>query len=458
MKKLSIKMKVTIWYTGLIILIMGFVFMFIWMFSGQAVTYQAEKQVKEATIEGVEEITDRDKQDKRDDDFEFYDDGVSLLIYDENGALLEGSLPSGFNDQEDGLGHDRIKTVVSNQTEWMIYDYHLLQDGQSVWIRGVMAIDSFAKAMNSIFLIALISIPILVLLAGFGGYWITKKAFRPVEEMNRTVKEIREGKDLSKRIDLSGAKDEIHELADTFNGMFERLETAFENEKQFTADASHELRTPTSVIISQAEYALTQLNHPAEVKESLEAILRQSTKMSELINQLLQLARTNQHHASIMYETFDISELAEIVAEEMSEIGEKSNISVETDIQPGLKIEADQTLLMRLLINLMMNGIAYNRENGFVKIKLYEEDNQIIGQISDNGIGIDQKEQEKIWERFYRIDAARTSTTSGNAGLGLSMAKWIVDMHQGTITVESQLGKGSLFEFRIPKRRNSLMP
>lgn len=453
MKKLSIKMKITIWYTGLMILIMGFVFAFIWLFAGQAVTYQAEKQLKEAAIDGVEEIRFQNGHYKRDDDFEFYDDGVSILIYDNAGTLREGSLPSGFTDQEIGLAHDRIQTVVSQQTEWMVYDYELMQDGQSVWIRAVMSIDSFSKTMNIIFLIVLISIPILILLAGFGGYWITKKAFNPLEEMNRAVNEIKEGKDLSQRIHLSGAKDEIHGLADTFNGMFERLETSFENEKQFTADASHELRTPTSVIISQAEYALTQLDHPAEVKEALQSILRQSTKMSELINQLLQLARTDQKNASIQYELFDMSELTEIVAEEMRELADENGISVEIDIQPELKIEADQTLLMRLLMNLMMNGISYNKENGYVKIKLYEDGNDIVGEVSDNGIGIAEREQEKIWDRFYRIDSARTSRENGNAGLGLSMAKWIVEKHHGTITVKSQIGKGSMFQFRLPKRR-----
>ena len=453
MKKLSIKMKITIWYTGLMILIMGFVFAFIWLFAGQAVTYQAEKQLKEAAIDGVEEIRFQNGHYKRDDDFEFYDDGVSILIYDNAGTLREGSLPSGFTDQEIGLAHDRIQTVVSQQTEWMVYDYELMQDGQSVWIRAVMSIDSFSKTMNIIFLIVLISIPILILLAGFGGYWITKKAFKPLEEMNRAVNEIKEGKDLSQRIHLSGAKDEIHGLADTFNGMFERLETSFENEKQFTADASHELRTPTSVIISQAEYALTQLDHPAEVKEALQSILRQSTKMSELINQLLQLARTDQKNASIQYELFDMSELTEIVAEEMRELADENGSSVEIDIQPELKIEADQTLLMRLLMNLMMNGISYNKENGYVKIKLYEDGNDIVGEVSDNGIGIVEREQEKIWDRFYRIDSARTSRENGNAGLGLSMAKWIVEKHHGTITVKSQIGKGSMFQFRLPKRR-----
>ena len=453
MKKLSIKMKVTIWYTGLILLIMGFAFTFIWLFAGQAVTYQAEKQLKEAVSDSLDGITIKDGEAVIDREFEYYDDGVSILIYNEDGSLLAGNPPAGYQ-QEEGFKHDQIKRTENNQTEWMSYDYQLIENNQGIWVRSIMAIDSFVKTMNIIFLIVLVAFPVLILLAGFGGYWITKKAFKPIEEMNRAVYEIRDGKDLSKRIRLSGAKDEIHGLAETFNGMFERLETAFENEKRFTADASHELRTPTSVIISQTEYALTQLDNQAEVKEALQSILRQSTKMSELIHQLLQLARKDKENATIIYEIFDISELAEMVADEMREFGEQSGISVAEDIQLGLMIEADQTLLMRLLMNLVMNGITYNQEDGFVKIKLYEEADRIIGEISDNGIGIEKKEQEKIWERFYRVDSARTSTANGNAGLGLSMAKWIVEMHQGTITVDSQVGKGSLFRFSLPKRRN----
>ena len=453
MKKLSIKMKITIWYTGLILLIMGFAFTLIWLFAGQAVTYQAEKQLKEAVSDSLDGIAIKDGGAVIDHEFEYYDDGVSILIYNEDGSLLAGNPPAGYQ-QEEGFKHDQIMRTEYNQTEWLSYDYQLIENGQGIWVRSIMAIDSFVKTMNIIFLIVLIAFPLLLLLAGFGGYWITKKAFKPIEEMNRAVYEIRDGKDLSKRIHLSGTKDEIHELAETFNGMFERLEKAFENEKRFTADASHELRTPTSVIISQTEYALTQLDNQAEMKEALQSILRQSTKMSELIHQLLQLARKDQDNSPIIYETFDISELAEMVADEMGEIGEKNGISVQEDIQPGLMIEADQTLLMRLLMNLVMNGITYNRENGFVKIKLYEEADRIIGEISDNGIGIEKKEQEKIWERFYRVDSARTSTVNGNAGLGLSMAKWIVEMHQGTITVDSQLGAGSLFRFSLPKRRN----
>ena len=453
MKKLSIKMKVTIWYTGLILLIMGFAFTFIWLFAGQAVTYQAEKQLTEAVSDSLDGIALKDGGAVIDPEFEYYDDGVSILIYNEDGSLLAGNPPAGYQ-QEKGFKHDQIMRTEYNQTEWLSYDYQLIENGQGIWVRSIMAIDSFVKTMNIIFLIVLIAFPLLLLLAGFGGYWITKKAFKPIEEMNRAVYEIRDGKDLSKRIHLSGTKDEIHELAETFNGMFERLEKAFENEKRFTADASHELRTPTSVIISQTEYALTQLDNQAEMKEALQSILRQSTKMSELIHQLLQLARKDQDNSPIIYETFDISELAEMVADEMGEIGEKNGISVEEDIEPGLMIEADQTLLMRLLMNLVMNGITYNRENGFVKIKLYEEADRIIGEISDNGIGIEKKEQEKIWERFYRVDSARTSTVNGNAGLGLSMAKWIVEMHHGTITVDSQLGAGSLFRFSLPKRRN----
>ena len=141
--------------------------------------------------------------------------------------------------------------------------------------------------------------------------------------------------------------------------------------------------------------------------------------------------------------------------DELQEIARKERITLETDIKPGVMIEADQTLMMRLLMNLITNAIAYNKKDGTVAVNLYEEDGYIVGKITDTGIGIQEKHLDKIWERFYRVDPARTSTASGNTGLGLSLVKWIVNVHDGELAVESIYGKGSIFTFRIPQRRRA---
>lgn len=312
--------------------------------------------------------------------------------------------------------------------------------------------NQLSSTMNTLIVVTLISFPLLILIAAAGGYFITQRAFRPVQQMSDSASEIGDGKDLSKRINLQGSsKDEMYHLAQTFDKMFVRLETSFESEKQFTSDASHELRTPTSVIISQCEYALSQRNNPKEMEESLEVILRQSRKMSALISQLLLLARVDQEkHNTFQFECINMSELTEIVVEELSLMVQEASINITTNIEEDLFIKADQTLMMRLLMNLLTNAIAYSKANGTVNMQLFRDETNIIGKVSDNGIGISEQHIVKIWDRFYRVDAARTSSNNGNTGLGLSMVKWIIELHGGEITVESELGEGSTFTFKLP--------
>ncbi|OCA89914.1 MULTISPECIES: HAMP domain-containing histidine kinase [unclassified Bacillus (in: firmicutes)] len=450
MKKLSIKMKITLWYTGLIVIIMAMVLSIILASSDKILLLNIQDQLEESVKEGFRDIDYENGHLEVDNDFEYYDDGVTLLIYDKNGALLEGNVPSGFNG-DIPMNKDGLQTIEQNGQEWLLYDHPYKKFNDEIWIRGVYQLNQLSSAMNTILLVTLIAFPFLIIVAATGGYSITKRAFRPVQKMIDTVSEINDGQDLSKRIDLKGSNDEIHALAQTFDRMFDRLQSSFENEKQFTSDASHELRTPTSVIISQSEYALSQIDDSKEVKESLEVILKQSQKMSSLISQLLLLARVDQQNMDhFLFERLNISELTEMVAEELTYMAYKADIEIITDLEDNLFIKADQTLIMRLLMNLITNAVAYGRPGGYVKIKLYQQGNHVIGEISDNGIGISAEHINKIWDRFYRVDPSRTSTANGNTGLGLSIVKWIVSLHGGTIDVSSELDKGSTFKFRLP--------
>lgn len=445
-------MKVTLWYTGLVVIIMALVLAFILTSSDKVVLFNMKNQLKSTVKESIEDIKYKQGQLKIDDEFETLEDGVNLLIYSKQGELLAGNSPAGFN-KKVSLKSDEIQTIKNGNKEWIVYDFlHNVGGDEQVWVRGIMTMNQLSSTMNTLIVVTLISFPLLILIAAVGGYFITQRAFRPVKQMSDSASEIGDGKDLSKRINLQGSsKDEIYHLAQTFDNMFERLEKSFESEKQFTSDASHELRTPTSVIISQCEYGLSQRNNPKEMEESLEVILRQSSKMSSLISQLLLLARVDQgKHDTFQFECINMSELTEIVVEELSLMVQEASIDITTNIEEDLFIKADQTLMMRLLMNLLTNAIAYGKENGSVNIQLYRDGTNIIGKVSDNGIGISEQHIMKIWERFYRVDAARTSSNNGNTGLGLSMVKWIVELHGGEITVESKLGEGSTFTFTLP--------
>ncbi|PFX74239.1 histidine kinase dimerization/phospho-acceptor domain-containing protein, partial [Bacillus toyonensis] len=320
MKKLSIKMKVTLWYTGLVVIIMALVLAFILTSSDKVVLFNMKNQLKSTVKDSIEDIKYKHGQLKIDDEFETLEDGVNILIYSKQGELLAGHNPAGFN-KKGLLKSDEIQIIKNGNKEWIVYDflYHAGGDEQ-VWVRGIMTMNQLSSTMSTIVLVTLITFPLLILIAAVGGYFITKRAFRPVKQMSDSASEIGDGKDLSKRINLQGSsKDEMYHLAQTFDKMFVRLETSFESEKQFTSDASHELRTPTSVIISQCEYALSQKHNPKEMEESLEVILRQSRKMSSLISQLLLLARVDQgKHDTFQFECINMSELTEIVVEELS--------------------------------------------------------------------------------------------------------------------------------------------
>ncbi|MED2787315.1 HAMP domain-containing sensor histidine kinase [Bacillus thuringiensis] len=452
MKRLSIKMKVTLWYTGLIVIIMALVLAFILTSSDKVLLFNMKDQLKSTVKESMEDIEYKHGQLKIDDDFETLEDGVNISIYSKQGELLVGHSPTSFN-KKISLKSDEIQTIKDGNKEWIVYDFlHNAGGDEQVWVRGIMTMNQLSSTMNTLIVVTIISFPLLILIAAFGGYFITQRAFRPVQQMSDSASKIGDGKDLSKRINLQGSrKDEMYHLAQTFDKMFERLETSFESEKQFTSDASHELRTPTSVIISQCEYALSQRTNPKEMEESLEVILKQSHKMSALISQLLLLARADQgNHNTFQFECINMSELTEIVVEELSLMVQEASIDITTHIEEDLFIKADQTLMMRLLMNLLTNAIAYSKASGTVHMQLFRDETNIIGKVSDNGIGISEQHITKIWDRFYRVDAARTSSNIGNTGLGLSMVKWIVELHGGEITVESKLGEGSTFTFKLP--------
>ena len=237
--------------------------------------------------------------------------------------------------------------------------------------------------------------------------------------------------------------------------MLEKVEKAFIKEKQFTSDASHELRTPVTVILSQCEYLLEDSTLKEDERASIEVIQRKAQNMAKMISQLLFLSRTDQNRLVLHKEYVDLSLLTEMAAEEQEEIAGKKGIRIERDIQEQIKGYVDETLFIRLWMNLIGNGISYGKENGWLKVSLKKKDGKIEGCVEDNGIGITKEQLTHIWERFYQADASRSGEEGSGSGLGLPMVKWIVEAHGGEIEAESVFGEGSRFLFWIPGEENS---
>lgn len=449
MKQLSIKAKITIWYTGLLLVFLALVLVFVLYLSDNLMLSKVKSDLVSIVNFNAEQIDDKNGVADL-SDLERFDQGVNILVYSADGNLIFGRYPTGFPEKTALTDHS-LQTISANEKNWYAYDYLVESTKyESVIVRGISSIDTVGETINTIALSAILIFPILLLLATIGGYRITKIAFRPVKKITSAAAKINVGDDLSKRIGLTGSSDEISELAETFDAMFDRLQKSFERERQFTADASHEMRTPTAVIMSQSEYALSKLENKDEIQESLNIILRQSQKMAKMISHLLLLSHTKNHDSKLTLEEFDFSELAEMVVAEMNLTAKAEEITLMSEIQPGLYIRADHELMVRLLINLISNGIKYGEKGGFVKLSITKEDKQLVGSISDNGIGIAEEHLSKIWDRFYQVNPSRTADNSDSMGFGLSMVKWIVESHNGTINVRSVLGEGTTFLFHIP--------
>lgn len=451
MKKLSVKMKITLWYTGLIVIILSAIFTAVLLATDKVLLLGVQNKLEEEVYDFAEELKVDSNGRLRLEKLDFLKDGVRLAVYHENGQMITGLVASGL--PETPFADELLQKAGSDQQNWFVYDFYFKprHADNFYWVRGTVPLSSAYAERDKILRQCALFFPLLILLAALGGYWITKKAFRPVTRITEAAAQISSGSDLSKRIELEGADDEIDTLAKTFDGMFARLEDAFEAERQFTDDASHELRTPTSVIIAQAECGLQSPDLEGK-QQALQGVLQQAGKMSKLVNQLLQLSRADRHKESLHLEEFDLSELTEMVAEEAQGLAESKAVTLTAEIEPGILVKADQTLLMRIWLNLLTNAVKYGRQQGQIWLTLKSDGKNAVGTVRDDGIGISAAELPKIWKRFYRVNTARSSGDDSGTGLGLAMVKWMVESHGGTVSAVSTLGAGSTFSFTIPLR------
>jgi signal transduction histidine kinase len=360
-----------------------------------------------------------------------------------------GQAPSGWSNELSFLS-GQIREAKIDGEKFLVYDRQKnLVNGQVVWIRGI-GIDSDAYgAIERIIRITILLTPLFLLIGMLGGYFIIRKAFRAIDRIQRTADEIRQGSDLTKRIGLPPGEDEVHRLANTFDEMFDRLEDSFESERRFTSDASHELRTPTAVILAQCEYALGEKRKKAELISSFEVVQRQAERMSGLIASLLQLTRMDRRATALDLEDFDFSELVRMAVEEVK-VSCAGKLDIEESIEPGLFVSGDRSLILRLVLNLSNNACQYTPEGGTVKVFLRREGGSAAFRVEDTGVGIAVEDLEHIWNRFYRTSKSRTADGQNHMGLGLSMVKQISEMHGGEIDVSSVLGEGSVFTFHVP--------
>jgi len=453
MQNSSIKKRVTLYYALVMILITLIISLLLSFSIERQISVITKDTLMKAVQNSFEDIEYENHIIEIDNDFDAYVRGVTLLIYSESGDLIKGSVPTDFPSYTP-LSVGDYQEIETEEHIWLMYDlFHTYENGQGLWVRGLYAMDDASDTLAAIQRIMVFILPLILILAIFAGHRITKRAFEPIAEITNAANSIHHGQDLSKRLPQGQAKDELYDLTETLNSMISRLDEAFKVEKQFSSDVSHELKTPLAVILAECEYILQQDREANEYKESLETIQAQTQRTMSMVQQLLQISRTINKETAMEKELFSLSMLAESLVEELSMVADEQGVSVVGDIEPGIEITADETLIMRVMMNLMTNGIKYRKQdvdNAYVKMSIKQTNNQIFISVSDNGIGIAEEDQVNVFRRFYKVDKSR-NRQGESFGLGLAMVKWIVEAHDGSISVESRVGEGSTFTVILPR-------
>lgn len=349
------------------------------------------------------------------------------------------------------FNNEQFREIKLNNKTFFVYDKAIYnKDVLLARIRVSRSLAYIAGALTNIKITIFLFTPLFIGVSIIIVIFLINKILVPIDKITKTVNAISE-KNLSGRLNIPETEDEVGRLAKTFNQMLYKIENSFQRERQFTSNASHELRTPVTVIRTYAEEALKHNKEIKDYKKIIRNILKENKKMDYLISQLLFLARSDENKNNLNMELIDLKIIIEDVIHTFKNILIRKNIKISFETEDSLKIKADQLLITHLLINLLNNSIKYNKSNGFIRIIIFKENNYVKITIEDNGIGIPEKDLPLIFNRFYKVDSARTSEGSG---IGLSIVKWIVDSHKGSIEVKSIFGKGTLFDIKLPINTN----
>jgi heavy metal sensor kinase len=383
--------------------------------------------------------------------------GDLFQVCDENGQWLYRSVPLENNNvpisAPAALIAPLFQTLHVQGHPLRFYSERIVVNGKPYSVQVAATMHEAFEALDRFRLLLLFMTPVLLIVASAGGYWLSTRALTPVDEISRAAQRI-SIENLADRLSVTQTGDQLQRLSETLNAMFSRLEASVRRITQFTADASHELRAPVSLIRTTAEVAIQRKDRTAEeYYEALEEILEESERTSQVVDSLMLLARGDSRKETLECVATDVRGVVRGAAEQGEKLARTHGLEFATSLPDGpVTVQADGDALRRALLILIDNAVKYTPRGGSVKVKLQANNGSAIVSVSDTGIGIAAPDLAHIFDRFWRADKAR-SREQGGAGLGLSIAKWIVEMHQGSIEVESQLGKGSTFHLRVPLER-----
>ena len=328
-----------------------------------------------------------------------------------------------------------------------IYSQPVYDNNQLVAIVQVaQSLDDIQNTLQRLLVTLLVSVPILVIIAGVSGYFLAARALAPIDQITSTTRRI-SGEDLSARLNIPVTDDEVGRLTQTLNDMLARLDDSFQRERQFTNDASHELRTPLTAMQAILGVIREKRRTPKEYEQALDDLNEETDRLRTLVENLMRLAR-GEKRSNNLHEMIDISTLISDVADSLRPLAEIKNLILACDIPEHLKTVGDSDELIRLFVNLLDNAIKYTA-HGKISITAQKKAKEIAINIEDTGIGISPEHLPHIFDRFYRVEESRVTR---GAGLGLAIAQEIAIAHHGIIEAHSIRGGGTTFTVRLPEK------
>jgi heavy metal sensor kinase len=460
MKRLSIGVRLTLWYLAIFALAQVIFGAGMWFILRHNL-YDIVDDGLESQVDDLKSFLGAQKKDATlakiseevEETYAIEHSGNYLQIYAENGELIYQS--SFLQSHQLALAPpENIDRPIFRRRwfEHRPFRFMLLKlnvNGHTYAVEMGAPADDAVETLSLFRSYLLMFAPLLLLVAAGGGYWLSRRALSPVDALVRTARDIG-GTNLNSRLQKLETGDELQRLSDTLNEMLGRIETAFLRITEFTADASHELRTPVSLIRTEAELALRRSRGEAEYKEALRHILLESERTTALIEQLLSVARADSGRETLHMQPVDLRQTLRSVVDGWQQVATLRSLQFSASIATNDSVVmGDEAALRRVADILLDNAFKYTPSPGSVKLTLEQKGESAIIAVQDSGLGIAEEDQPKIFERFYRVDKAR-SREQGGAGLGLAIAQWIVSQHHGSIVVESRPGQGATFRVELP--------
>jgi len=460
MRSLSIRIRLTIWYAAVVAVTMALFSCGVYVASAWGVRHVADQELN-AGINGInaflfhkldikdmnnlgEELREHASLLPRNRMFRT-EDSNGKVLYQPNGmAIIPAIRP------EDDETITRNLKIGGRSYRSMSRYVHV---GTYLFMQQV-AVDQteYYELLDGLAWLLILSTPFAGLLAAVTGYWMSGRVLRPIQDITKTASTI-DANNLQRQLKITGTGDELDRLSETINRMLNRIATSYERIKQFTADASHELRTPTAVVKGSAEVLLMDDSLSEATHEMLSNIVAESDYMTRVIEDLLTLARASAKENLQPMEMFELGESILALKSRITSLAAAKKVAAKVNVgEDFLTLKGNQNVVERVLMILIDNAIRYTPSGGVIEVRTWDGGNEGGFEVVDNGIGIAPEHQGKVFERFYRVDTVRTHG-DGGSGLGLSIAKSLIEAYGGTIVLHSELGKGACFSVAFPCAR-----